>query len=114
MERQPSGSGSHSGGRAASRRPHTFEMDIVDEPAPAIGSDDRHRKDHIAPGSLQLHAEVPQPIQARYILEGGIKRLRGERPFDDAISFVIEILLHGGEVLAQAIAIPKGDGGSLR
>lgn len=92
-----------SAGRLATayRTARGFQMNVVDEPAAAVRADDVERHHLIAIVALQLDPVGTQVVASRH----------EERPFNDAIACMIEILLNDGEALAQYFRIHRPGGG---
>ena len=99
-----SGSPARSGaGRLATtyRTPRRLQMDVIDEPAAAVSPDHVDRQHLIARIALELDPVGPQVVASGH----------GQRPFDDAVPGMVEILLDHGETLAQHFGIHRCGGG---
>ena len=83
------------------RIPRRLQMHIIDEPAAAIRPHHVERQHLVAVGALQLDPIGAQVVAPRH----------GERPFDDAIPGMVEVLLDDGETLAQHFGVHRSGGG---
>ena len=98
MKRAPLGPGSRPHLLAPpSRTAGAFEMHVVDQPAATAGADDVDRQHLIATGTLQLDPIGPPVVMPR----------DEQRPFNDPVAGVVEVLLNHGEALLQLVGVHR-------